>query len=98
MREFQADDGQRWTARIHDGSPGREHILERVGWEAILFEAVPFTGDQRLVYRPTGWLETAPATELIAALDEAEAIRASWGVTSQPAAPDPRRPPDAAHG
>jgi hypothetical protein len=80
MRTFVADDGKRWTARLHDGLPGREHILTRVGWEAVLFEPDPITDDQRFVYRPAGWLAKASAAELIEALAEAEAIRASWGV------------------
>jgi hypothetical protein len=81
MREFIADDGKRWTARIEQGVPGRKHILTRVGWESILFASLPVSDDQRIVFRPAGWLATATAAELAVALGEADAIRASWGVS-----------------
>jgi hypothetical protein len=80
MREFIADDGKRWTARIDSGAPGRGHILQRVGWEPILFEPDPISSDQRFVYRPAGWLRAASDAELALALAEAESIRVSWGV------------------
>jgi hypothetical protein len=80
MREFKADDGSRWTARIDSGVPGRQDIMTRVGWEPILFESTLVPDDQRFVYRPAGWLASASAAELTNALNEADAIRVSWGV------------------
>lgn len=34
---------------------------------------------QRIIYRPSGWLQSAAVQELIAALQEAEAVRTRWG-------------------
>jgi hypothetical protein len=73
MREFQADDGRAWRARL-DVTPG----AEGGSWEIVLFEPGSDAEVQRIVYRPSGWLRHAAVQELIAALEEAEAVRTRW--------------------
>jgi hypothetical protein len=77
MRIFKVADGTSWVARLHDRSDSSS--ANRIGWEAILFEATPGSVAQRLVYRPAGWLKDASVSELAAALDEGFAVRVRWG-------------------
>ncbi|MGH7445756.1 MAG: hypothetical protein ACREKM_12800 [Longimicrobiales bacterium] len=74
MREFHGSDGRAWRARLEEGNaPGG------TAWEIVLFEPDSVGAVQRIVYRPAGWLQSAPIQELIAALGEAEAVRTRWG-------------------
>jgi hypothetical protein len=79
MRQFEAEDGRTWTARTDPASARRSDLLTNVGWEAIVFDATTGATEQRLVFRPAGWLPTASLAELREALDEADAIRTTWG-------------------
>jgi hypothetical protein len=78
MRKFIGHDGREWTARVHEGSE-RIDLLARVGWDLILFTRSENTVEQRFVYRPNGWLQNASEAQLQEAVEEAEAIRATWG-------------------
>lgn len=73
MREFRAEDGQAWRARLEAGPTADG------AWEIVLFEPHTEAEMQRIVYRPSGWLQSAAVQELIAALQEAEAVRTRWG-------------------
>lgn len=73
MREFRAEDGQSWRARL-DAGPNADGA-----WEIVLFEPDTEAEVQRIIYRPSGWLQSAGVQELIAALQEAEAVRTRWG-------------------
>jgi hypothetical protein len=79
MRVFKLSDGTSWVARLHDGSDVESDVTERVGWEAVVFDASPAVLAQRLVYRPAGWLTSATVAELAAALEEAVSVRVRWG-------------------
>ena len=77
MRVFKVQDGSSWVARVEQvGAAAPEE--RRVGWEAILFENPTARAAARLVYRPSGWLGSASLDELVAALQEGDAVRARW--------------------
>jgi hypothetical protein len=78
MRVFRLSDGTSWVARVHDADEVVDEARS-TGWEAILFEPSPHAVAQRLVYRPTGWLQAATPHELAAALEEGLAVRVRWG-------------------
>jgi hypothetical protein len=82
MRVFKVADGTSWVARLHETETGAAAARSR--WQAILFET-PRAG-QRLVYRPSGWLQTATPDDLVAALEEGMGVRTRWGA---PAPSDP---------
>ena len=64
--------------RLDDGLPDASGFPRRIGWEAVLFEAIPPGRAQKVAYRPAGWLFSAPEDELVKALHEAIAVRARW--------------------
>jgi len=78
MRVFTSQDGKRWIAKIHDGRPEAAGVDHRTGWEIIEFDCEPSGGYQKITYRPSGWLYDASIQDLIAALKEAESVRANW--------------------
>lgn len=49
-----------------------------IGWEVVQFDPEEIGTVQRITYRPAGWLSDATIQDLIAALREGEAVRASW--------------------
>jgi hypothetical protein len=77
MRMFKSEDGKTWVAKIHDGL-AKTDGGSRTGWEIIQFDTEPSANYQRISYRPSGWLNDATVQDLIAALREAESVRASW--------------------
>lgn len=77
MRNFAAQDGRVWNARLDLGVTRTFSDTKGVGWEAVLFETVP-PATQKVVYRPTGWLNRATIIDLNHALLEAESVRARW--------------------
>jgi hypothetical protein len=79
MRVVRLSDGTSWVVRLHDEPDVGSNATERIGWEAVVFDPSPAGLAQRLVYRPSGWLMTATAADLAAALDEAVAVRLRWG-------------------
>jgi hypothetical protein len=80
MREFRADDGRSWSARMEKGGSRSGDLLSRVGWEVVLFERGAVGGEQRFVHRPAGWLASASDRDLAEALREGQSIRARWGM------------------
>lgn len=78
MRVFTAQDGKRWIAKIHDGHDAAKSGDGRTGWEVVEFDSEQPGSYQKITYRPAGWLNHATIQELIAALQEAETVRASW--------------------
>ena len=78
MRDFVNRDGRGWKVRLDDGLPDASGFPRRIGWEAVLFEAIPPGRAQKVAYRPAGWLSSAPVEELVNALHEAIAVRARW--------------------
>jgi hypothetical protein len=78
MRIFTSEDGKTWVAKIHDGLDKSADGGSRTGWEVIQFDTEPSGSYQRISYRPSGWLHDATVQDLIAALQEAESVRASW--------------------
>lgn len=81
MRDFVNRDGRGWKVRLDDGLPDASGFPRRIGWEAVLFEAIPPGCAQKVAYRPAGWLSSAPEDELEKALHEAIAVRARWEVS-----------------
>ena len=80
MRDFVNQDGRGWKVRLDDGLPDASGFPRRIGWEAVLFEAIPPGRAQKVAYRPAGWLSSAREDELVKALHEAIAVRARWEV------------------
>jgi hypothetical protein len=78
MRVFKVADGTSWIAKL-DVAEHASAEPPRTGWEAIVFEMDALTGRQRLVYRPSGWLEGASIDDLVEALEEGLTVRARWG-------------------
>lgn len=78
MRIFKSEDGNSWIAKIHDGRDDEAGVDGRTGWEVIQFETDPPGAVQKITYRPSGWLSNASIQELIAALQEGDAVRAVW--------------------
>ncbi|HEX6559238.1 MAG TPA: hypothetical protein VF021_07235 [Longimicrobiales bacterium] len=78
MRVFTSQDGKRWVASIHAGEDAAAGVDSRTGWEVIQFDTEPSGSYQKITHRPSGWLNDATIQELIAALQEAESVRASW--------------------
>lgn len=76
MRVFKVADGTSWTVRLEEGDGAGD---SSTGWEAVVFDASPHGVAQRLVYRPSGWLEAATPGDLAAALEESVAVRIRWG-------------------
>jgi hypothetical protein len=74
MRVFRLSDGTSWVARLEEPGQGGGS-----GWEAVVFQKDPETAAQRLVYRPSGWLDAASVPELTAALEEGVTVRLRWG-------------------
>jgi hypothetical protein len=79
MRLFTSDDGRPWIARLFDGDDAQQQVTTKFGWEAVLFEGAPPTGDQSLAFRPAGWLLQATTDDLLKALQESEWVRTRWG-------------------
>jgi hypothetical protein len=73
MREFRGDDGRTWRARLEE-----TRTAAGSAWEIVLFEVDSGQEIQRIVYRPAGWLHSAPVRDLITALGEAEMVRTRW--------------------
>lgn len=78
MRTFLSEDGQSWTAKLHDGLEPTALFDSRTGWEIVQFDPTTPGASQRITYRPSGWLANASIQDLIDALREGESVRASW--------------------
>lgn len=83
MRYFQSQDGKTWSLRLDNALARTSGFSERVGWEAILFETVPPSDVQKIVFRPAGWLDLASAADMAAALQDAVAVRTRWETPPQ---------------
>jgi hypothetical protein len=80
MREFTTMNGRNWSVRLDDGLADASGFQRRVGWEVVLFVTVPPGGTQKIVHRPSGWLDHASLADLEYALAEAESVRTHWQV------------------
>ena len=78
MRYFHSQDGRTWTLRLDNALAQTSGFSERVGWEAVLFETVPPSDVQKIVFRPAGWLDVATAGDMATALNDAVAVRTRW--------------------
>lgn len=78
MRVFRLSDGSSWLATLHEpGDTGAGGT--RAGWETVLFQQDQQVTGQRLVYRPSGWLDGATLNDLVAAYEEGVPVRMRWG-------------------